>query len=128
MLIRMFEGTSPDGMKCGMVLTAGRSTPPEALGIMDRLGVKALESKFPGIRDAQAIGDRWEEHEIPEPDFYVRLGWRHIRAGDVIKDPRGNRVIEHADQWGYRLQPDERHPYTWVQNWPRVGRLKVIQP
>jgi hypothetical protein len=57
---------------------------------------------------------------------YTRVGWRKIKAGDVLKDPRGDRVIQYADRWGYRLEPDAARPWTWTNNWPTVGRLKVI--
>lgn len=125
-LIRHFAGRTPDGYEHLMVLTAGIGTPPEALEIADKIGIQALEHKIPGIRNVHTLGDHWAEHVIPDSDQYERRGWRKIRAGDVIKDPRGNRVIEHADKWGYRLMPDARHPFQFVRPWPTVGRLKVI--
>jgi hypothetical protein len=57
---------------------------------------------------------------------YERRSWRTIVTGDVIKDPRGNRVIRHVSRWSYSLEPTPDHPYEFMRNWPRVGRLKVI--
>lgn len=62
---------------------------------------------------------------------YERRGWRAIREGDLIKDPRGDRVIRYADRWGYSLEPsatstDQFARYPWVKPWPKVGRLKVL--
>lgn len=58
---------------------------------------------------------------------YERRGWRSIRPGDRIKDPRGDRVIEHADKWGYRLEAGPEYSYApFTRPWPKVGRLKVL--
>lgn len=58
---------------------------------------------------------------------YVRRGWRQIRPGDRIKDPRtGHRVVLDVTSYGYRLQPDALCRYTWMNPWPKVGRLKVL--
>lgn len=62
---------------------------------------------------------------------YERRGWRAIREGDRIKDPRGVRVIESASRNGYRLEPsttstDGFAEYSWMKPWPKVGRLKVV--
>lgn len=60
---------------------------------------------------------------------YVRKGWRDVEAGDVLKDPRGNRVVHYADKWGYSLEPGPEYPYgPFMRNWPKVGRLKVVCP
>lgn len=58
---------------------------------------------------------------------YVRVGRRQVKPGDRIKDPRGVRTIADVAWYGYRLQPDERHPYEFMRPWPTVGRLKVLQ-
>jgi hypothetical protein len=65
------------------------------------------------------------------PVKYQRLGWRKIRPGHRVKDPRGTRTVLSADCWGYRLEhaPHSTDPfacYSWVSPWPRVGRLKIV--
>jgi hypothetical protein len=58
---------------------------------------------------------------------YVRTSWRQIRAGDRLKDPRGERQVADISTWGYRLEPDEDHPYEFMRRLPTIGRLKVIK-
>lgn len=53
---------------------------------------------------------------------YVRTGWRQVREGDRVKDPRGERVIVFAAWWGYRTEG-----MIGLESWPRVGRLKIVQ-
>lgn len=60
------------------------------------------------------------------PVRYVRRGWREVQPGDVIKDPRGDRVIDHVSRWGFRLRTDDDHPYEFMNRLPTVGRFKVI--
>jgi hypothetical protein len=57
---------------------------------------------------------------------YRRVSYREIRPGDVVKDPRGNRVIELAMSWGYKPAPTAADPYAFSRPWPKVGRMKVI--
>ena len=56
---------------------------------------------------------------------YVRVPWRKVKPGDVLKDPRPGapRTIKRVSRWGYNL--DDR--YGFLRPWPRTGRLKVIE-
>jgi hypothetical protein len=66
-LVRHFSG-SLHGVEHILMLTAGITTPPEALEVMTTYGVKALEHKFPGITGAAPVNDHWSEYELPDED------------------------------------------------------------
>lgn len=57
----------------------------------------------------------------------MRVSRRRVRVGDRLKDPRGVRTVAAVASYGYRLEPDARHPYEFMRNWPTVGRLKVLR-